>query len=261
MVTAKLSGGLGNQMFMISAAVALAKRNNTEYIFDLEKCSTELQGHPSLKYKDNIFKNINSQTVDFSALPNIYKEPHFTYSPISYSENVVLEGYWQSEKYFSDFSGYIKNLFHFDDITKEKVSEFISASPNGRPITAIHVRRGDYGKFPDTYYMQEVEYYTNAMKLFPDNNYIFLCFGEDKKWVEENFQGDNVFISPFTEELDDLTLMMMADNIVIANSTFSWWSAWLGEKEGRKVVAPKLWFKEQSGLSAKDLYCENWILL
>ena len=261
MTTAILSGGIGNQLFMISAATALALRNNTEPIFDFEKCSTELQGNPSSKYRDTILRNIKSTSINFADYPNVYKEPQFTYSPIPYSENIVLEGYWQSEKYFADFADHIRTLFYFDDATKAKVSDFFKTLPSGKPITTLHVRRGDYAKFPDVYFMQDVEYYTKAMEMFPDNNFVFLCFGQDKKWVEENFKGDNIFYSPFTEELEDLTLMIMGDNNIIANSTFSWWSAWFNANPQKKVVAPSKWFQPQSGLSAKDLYCEDWIII
>ena len=260
MTSAKLMGGLGNQIFMMAAATALALRNNTEAVFDLEKCSTELQGNAAEKYRDNFYRNVKSASIALEGA-NIYKEPKFTFDEIPYSENLILEGYFQSEKYFADCKPHIRSMFHFEPERKERIQEYLNSVGVDKPITTIHIRRGDYLKFPDVYYVCDKEYYERAMAELPGNNFVFVAYGKDMDWVKENFSGENIFYSPFTEELDDLTLLSMGDNNIIANSTFSWWGAWFNPNQNKKVIAPKDWFKPQYNTSAEDMYCDGWLVI
>jgi len=260
MTSAKLMGGLGNQIFMMAAAIALALRNNTEAVFDLEKCSTELQGNAAEKYRDNFYLNIKSASISLDGA-NIYKEPKFTYDAIPFLDNIVLEGYFQSEKYFSDCKEHIRNLFYFDPETKTKIQQYFDSVGTDKPITTVHIRRGDYLQFPDIYYICDKDYYERAMALLPGNNFVFVAYDKDMDWVKENFSGDNIFYSPFTEELDDLTLLTMGANNIIANSAFSWWGAWFNANQNKKVIAPEKWFMPQCVLSAQDMYCEGWLVI
>lgn len=259
MITAKLQGGLGNQMFQIATAYALAKRYNYDYGFNFDSCHTPNQGNISSKYKDNFFKGINR--LNDTKFDGTYTEASFSYEKIYKNDNTILNGYYQSDKYFNDYESEIKQLFKFPQKIRSTVYSFIMRElpESKRPITSVHVRRGDYLKNPDFHTnLSETDYYKNAMEMIGGN---FIFISDDIKWCKENFKGDNIFYSPFTEELEDLYLMIMCDNQIIANSSFSWWGAYLKRKmiENSKVIAPKDWFGSKGPKDTQDLYLENWI--
>ena len=265
-------GGLGNQMFQIATTYALYKDLKSEFPveykklefgFDFDNCFTPLQGHTSIKYKDSFFgnfKNIESPTK------NSYYEKVFSYTKIpilpSYKDGLTINGYFQSEKYFKNYKNEIVELFDKFDLSKKALVMNFLMNLNYNSLTSVHVRRGDYISPP---YKQEfhtnlgkTDYYKNAMEII-GNEGAFIFVSDDIEWCKENFKGDNIFYSPFNEELDDLLLMSMCDNQIIANSSFSWWGAWLNENENKKVIAPKNWFAHRGPQDAQDLVPENWM--
>lgn len=261
MISCNLQGGLGNQMFQIAATNALALRNNDKAVFNLSACHTPLQGHPSNKYKETIFANI-PDTTDFKGRV-VYNEPSFSYSELPYAPEMVLNGYFQSEKYFSDFKEETKALFNLPYDVNDEVHAFrfiFSLTP--KPITSVHVRRGDYLKNPSFHPVCSIEYYKKAMELIGDNYFVFIS--DDMKWVKENFKGENIYYSPFTNELSDLKFMKFSHNIIISNSSFSWWGAYLNDTTwipNKKVIAPKLWFGPNGPQDTQDLLPSDWIIL
>jgi len=261
MITAKLSGGIGNLLFEIAATVALARRNNSEAVFDLDAHQIDNQGCVASKYKDTILKNLKTATIPFQNWGHEYEEPAFRYTEIPFIEPQILHGYFQSERYFEDQKDYIKALFKFPDETHDRVVDFLddnNLGNSGRDLVTVHVRMGDYvSKFSHIYHQCTLEYYREAMSMFPDSDFLFVS--DDVEWVKKNFVGDNIFYSPFTDELDDMCLLSSGDNIIMANSSFSWWAAWLSNAQ--KVVAPKEWFKPNVGHDTSDLYLKEWILL
>lgn len=256
MITSKLMGGLGNQMFQISAAHALAISNNDESCFDFDSCYTPLQGNPSNHYADTIFKKINKKCD--GSFNQQYNEPTFSYSQIPYSENLILNGYFQSEKYFINNKKEIVELFNISDYEKDIVNKVLGLNKI-KSKTSIHVRRGDYLKFSDVYKICDLEYYNKSMTMFEDTTFIFIS--DDISWVKDNFSGGNIIYSPFKDEMMDLTLMTMCDNNIIANSSFSWWGAYLNKNKNKKIVAPKKWFSENSKNDESDIIPNDWIKL
>lgn len=244
MISCRLQGGLGNQMFQISAAYALALRNNDAACFNLSVCNTPMQGNKSITYVNSIFSKIcDSKNLNFEIL---YNEPNFSFNEIKYSPNMLLNGFFQSEKYFYDFKEEIKNLFNLPtDIVKKPIDK----------LTSIHVRRGDYLKLQDYHLVLPKEYYLEAMDKIKGN---FIFFSDDIEWVKENFKGDNIFYSETGDELMDLTLMSLCDNNIIANSSFSWWGAYLNKNKNKKVIAPKNWFGPNGPTDINDIYPETW---
>jgi len=262
MITAKLSGGIGNLLFEIAATIALARRNNSDAVFDLDAHQIDNQGCVATKYKDTILKNLKTAIIPFQDWGHQYEEPEFKYNELPFIEPQVINGYFQSERYFEDQKEYIKALFQFPYETRLRVTDFIgktfetAGEDRVREITTIHVRMGDYvSKFSHIYHQCSMRYYQEAMSMFPDSDFLFVS--DDMQWVKENFQGSNVFYSPFTDELDDMCLLSSGDNIIMANSSFSWWSAYLSHAE--KVVAPKDWFKPDVKHDTSDLYLKEWI--
>lgn len=258
MITSFLQGGLGNQMFQIAAAYSLSRELGVDCAFSFNKCYTPAQGNTSNKYADNIFKNINNQDLNLHSFKQ-FRQPRFAYDEIPKVDNLMLYGDFQSEKYFEKYSDEIKKLFHLDEEGMKKAKEFLTdeISEEGK-ITAVHVRRGDYLTKPNYHPTCGVEYYKKAMEILDDGNMEFVFISDDIKWCKENFKGENIHYSPFTNEIDDLYLLIQCDNHIIANSSFSWWGAYLCPVNN-KVIAPSIWFGPQGPRDTWDVYLNDWI--
>ena len=244
MVSCRLQGGLGNQMFQIAAAYALALRNNDMPCFNFSVCNTPMQGNKSINYINTIFSNLcNDGNLNFDLL---YNEPKFSFDEIIYKPNILLNGFFQSEKYFYDFKEEIKEIFNLPIHEAKKPTDF---------LTSVHIRRGDYLNLQNYHLILPKEYYEEAIKTFEGN---FIFFSDDIEWVKENFKGDNIFYSETNDELMDLTLMSICDNNIIANSSFSWWGAYLNKNENKRVIAPKNWFGPNGPKDINDIYPKNW---
>lgn len=269
MVTCKLMGGLCNQLFQIAATHALALRNNDISVFDLNNCYTPNQGYTSIKYKDSIFSKINNVDLGsdfinrmmYDELNKIYNEPNFSYTNIDYIEGMCLVGYFQSEKYFIDFKEEIINLFTISDEDKIKIKKFFSwYRLLDKPITSVHIRRGDYLKHPNFHPVCSVEYFNKAIKEIGDSYFVFVS--DDMNWVKKTFNGNNNYVySEFNDEILDLTLMVLCDNNIISNSSFSWWGAYLNPNTDKKIIAPKKWFGIEGPKDTQDLIPSNWITI
>jgi hypothetical protein len=160
-----------------------------------------------------------------------------------------------------DYRNEILKLFKIDDNTNQKIhdkyGDLLSLD-----TCSIHVRRGDYLALQNHHPIQSIEYYQNAIDIIGNDKH-FLIFSDDIKWCEENFGGltNKTYITG-NQDYEDLYLMSMCRNNIIANSTFSWWGAWLNKNEDKKVIAPKQWFGvSNSHLDTSDLYCKKWITI
>jgi hypothetical protein len=258
MISCSLQGGLGNQMFQIAATVALSLRNKSDYGINLDICYTPNQGNLANKYYDTIFKNINkSNNYVFT---NFYHEPKFSYTEIPYQDDLLIRGYFQSEKYFEDYTTEIKNLFHISEENKFIIDEYFNKNNlNDKPITSVHIRRGDYLLFSDVHLVCTLEYYKKAIKSIGDSYFVFIS--DDINWVKENFKSDNYFIPEFNDELLDLTLMTMCDNNIISNSSFSWWGSYLNDYTDKKIIAPNKWFSNNGPIDTQDVIPNTWVKL
>jgi len=230
-------GWLGNQMFQYAAAYALSLRAGTPCAF------------PS--NTPNLHKVFNLSAKKKSDPAPTYFEESFSYSPLPVPEgDIKLHGYFQSEKYFADYADEIRKEFTFRKKMKAPSTSMVS----------IHVRRGDYLNLSDHHPVCTSEYYEEAMSKFNGCN--FLIFSDDKRWCLKNFNKENCKISLNSDPAEDLQLMSLCDHHILANSSFSWWGAWLGRNKDKKVIAPKDWFgPAKQGFDTKDLYCEDWIVL
>lgn len=247
MVTSSLQGGLGNQMFQISACVALALENNVDYVFDLEKCHTPNQGNPSTKYIKNIFRKIPNQKNILTQ--ETFYEKSFAYHEIEYVKNLNLIGYFQSEKYFKPHENYIKKLFTIENVEL----------PCDEKITSVHIRRGDYVSKPEYHNVLDKKYYESAIDFIGEGSFIF--FSDDMPWVKENFKSKNYIYSDCDDEISDFYMMSKCDNNIISNSSFSWWAAYLNKNLNKKIVTPKheKWFGVNGPKDTQDLIPIEWI--
>jgi len=198
--------------------------------------------------------------VDFSSpigVLHTYHETSYEYREIEYNPQMALVGFFQSEKYFKEHRDDIQQMFSIDsyslDIIKEKYGSLLEGN-----TAFVHVRRGDYVKYKDQHPPCSLDYYREATSLFPENT-IFLVFSDDIEWCKEKFEDERFVFIHNDEDYIDLYLMTLCKGAIMANSSFSWWGAWLGEKE--KVIAPALWFGEGSINNTKDLYAQGWTIL
>jgi hypothetical protein len=259
MISINLQGGLSNQMFQIATAYAYGLRNDFEVKFDLDMCQTPNQGFKSSKYKETLFKNLECYNSVKDNQLSIINEQEFSYNKLSTYENIILNGYFQSEKYFIDYKSEIQKLFYFPLDIVQNIEKYLKDF-NHKKIVTVHVRRGDYLKLPLYHPVCSLEYYKKAMEEIGDANYIFVS--DDIQWCKENFIGSNIYFSPFSDELHDLYLMSTCAFNIIANSSFSWWGAWLNNTKyftSKTIIAPKQWFGINGPQDTQDLIPTNWI--
>lgn len=258
-VTVKLQGGLGNYLFQIAATYAYGIEYNKIPIFNHLNA---IRVHkPIMDYRSTILSRINlTETINYNGYTR-YIEKTFNYDEIpSIDGNVILEGYFQSEKYFNKYEEQIKGLFAptqemFDEIETKFGDVF------NQDTCSIHVRRGDYVKLSQHHPLCGNEYYDKAIKEIPKGTK-FLVFSDDTEWCRKNFKEDKFIIIDNNNDIVDLYLMSKCKHNIIANSSFSWWAAWLNDNNNKIVVSPKTWFgPAKNNLNTKDVYCEKWIKL
>lgn len=280
MLIMKLQGRLGNQMFQYALAKQLQHlgkkvkidnsqlKYNNDYnelgIFgaDLEEATPE----EVAKYGDcnkSLLNKILRHTIG-------YKKSHYLEKGMEIHPEVFdldekyLDGYWQTEKYFKGIENDIRKLYQFplDDNPlnleiKKKMAETTSV--------ALHIRRGDYlSKEVKKLYGTPCDeaYYQKAISYFVEKygDVHFFVFTNDREWVRENFRtaGEKIFVdwNSGKNSFRDMELMSCCKHNVIANSSFSWWSAWLNANKEKEVIAPKVWFEN---IPTPDVWCEGWI--
>jgi hypothetical protein len=256
-VTIKLQGGLGNYLFQIATAYSYGLLHDKNVLFNV---SEAIQIHRHITtYQENIFRKVNFvSSINYTNF-NLYREPNFSYDAIPFiNGSVYLEGYFQSEKYFSEYEHKIKDLFYITEKLEEEIQNKYGEVLN-QNTCSIHVRRGDYVNLSEHHPLCDIEYYKDAMEHMP-NDTVYLVFSDDISWCKENFLGDNYIFIEDNSDIFDLYLMSLCNNNIIANSSYSWWGAWLNNNNNKIVVSPKMWFgPAKVGLNTKDVHCKNWI--
>lgn len=254
MISSLLQGGLGNYMFQIAVAESLAKDLGTKAGFDFNLAA---QGHKNIRtYQDNILRNVTD-------VPNIRTQSRFTELDFGYNElpkkdSQTLIGYFQTEKYFKHNRDHIVHLFRLPYGMINRVWEDYENVYIDNLTCSIHVRRGDYLKLPNHHPTLTMEYYKKAMEEIRADKY--LIFSDDMKWCKANFVGNKFTFIENEPDYIDMYMMSICHNHIIANSSFSWWGAWLNTYNDKIVVAPNKWFGPAKGdINTKDLIPEEWI--
>jgi hypothetical protein len=279
MLTCKLQGGLGNQLFQIYTTIAYAIQTNQKFIFlnvhELKSSVTD-----RYTYWDNFLKSLKPFLIDPELINKdnilVIREKGFTYEelhlPIQKTKIKVLNGYFQSFKYFNNYFQTINRLLKIDDIKVELTNKYRSLINDGLP-TSIHFRLGDYKKLPDHYLILSVDYYRTALKYLLLRNslttVLYFCEEHDLEDVEttigtlktEFLNVEFIRADPELEDWEQLILMSLCRNNIIANSTFSWWGAYLNTYRQKKVIYPATWFgqKLQKTHNTRDLFPVDWI--
>lgn len=244
--------GIGNQLFCVATALGYAYDNSAIPLFPQVKTDRLIS-----KYKDTLYKNLKIGRPDIPP-GSFYQEPGFQFKEIKHQTGILkIRGYFQSHKYFDKHRSEILKDLNIEDLksqVKEKYGDFSD-------FVSIHVRRGDYLSLSDYHYNLQMDYYKKAIQSF-DENTSFLIFSNDLEWCKENFNFLNsVSFSETEEDWEDILLMSTCRDNIIANSSFSWWGAWLNTNEQKKVIAPKKWFgPKYKHNNTKDLIPQNWIV-
>ena len=288
MVTVLLSGGLGNQMFQYAAAKALATRLNTSLTIDLYTFYKKTQA-TIRPYELDIFniKNLPEQATlkgkfvtkarpfiqkhrasfqKFGILTDTYA---ILYQPVfeSIRGNITISGYFQNEKYFKDISNILRDDFTFGHPLAEKNLE-ISRKITSCQSVAIHIRRGDYLSLnsQSNFITLDKVYYEKAILYITEHidNPVFFVFSEDFEWIKENLNFENypvTFIdwNKGKDSYIDMQLMSICKHNIIANSSFSWWAAWLNQNPDKITIAPGSWFRDKQKNNLLDsFYPDGW---
>lgn len=251
MITAYLKGGLGNQMFQIATAYSLSLSNDDVCCFDFT--NGLFTQKPANYYKDNIFSKIENNKIQIT---NKYTEPKFNYSEIPYKSDMIIDGYFQSEKYFINHRKQIIQLFKNESIIDTIYNKYSDILKNS---VSVHIRRGDYVNLQKIHPVQDISYYQKSFDFLNPEN--ILIFSDDITWCKNNFKSEKIFFIENQKDYEDIYLMSLCNNNIIANSTFSWWGAWLNENENKKVFAPKKWFGENYCYDFSDIYTKEMILI
>jgi len=274
MVITKISGGLGNQMFQYAIAKSIAIKNNDKFSLDvsfypkqtLRKYELNLFNiEEDLQNAENIFDKIKRKLGFISKEYFIEKEiAVFDKEVFDYKDKIILDGYWQNEKYFKDIKDEIVKDFIPKNSISDEAKEYLRLIKSLMSVS-LHIRRGDYVQDNTTninHGICGIEYYKEAIKYFENKytNITFFIFSDDIAWCKENFEfiDNKVFVDNTKSAIDDLELMKNCKYNIIANSTFSWWGAWLNDNKNKVVVSPKQWFTKKEWQD-KNIACDDWI--
>lgn len=247
-------GRLGNQLFFVAATMGIAKRNETTYSF----CSD--LGHSSIDYR-LIFENSLPKTEYVPEKK--YNQEGFGYTEINITEDTEIIGYFQSEKFFKNCENEVRHQFKFK---KEIVDLVLTQYPEITKSASLHIRRGDYVNQPNHHPLMPFSYYEQFLADHKNEYDKIFIFSDDINWAKEIFQGDQ-YVFPTFDMNDDLysfILLSLSKSIVIANSTYSWWAAWLNNNEDKKIYCPphNKWFGSMyESLDTKDILLEDWNII
>ncbi|GAB4027551.1 MAG: alpha-1,2-fucosyltransferase [Candidatus Microgenomates bacterium] len=279
MITVHISGGLGNQFFQYSAGRALAEKIDTELKLDLRVYSNkrylreysldnfEIKAKTSISPKIDYVQYMFNRWLPIRYKTRIYGERQFSYDSNfdKLNDSTYLLGHWQSEKYFKRISNQIRRELQYkqrlnDDYIKYKRMIYASNS------VSLHIRRGDYVSNSNTNSVHgtcTLDYYYHALDIVSSKlskPHVFV-FSDDINWARKNckFKTKTTFVT--TEKPDanqEIEIMKHCKHSIIANSSYSWWGAWLNEYKGKIVIAPDKWFNDQS-LDTTDLIPQRWL--
>jgi len=255
-------GQLGNQMFQYAATKGVASKLDVPFMIpNHRQVFDDGIGNRYTILLFNAFKLTSASLLGTLRTENYVQENGFSFNKdlfkIDKTENCSLYGFFQTEKYFKHIEKQIRKDFTFKDEIKDECDDLIKQFTN--PI-ALHVRRGDFVWNNKNHPPLGLDYYESALKLF-DSDREVIIFSDDTEWCkdQELFADDRFAVAEGGDQFYDMCLMSLCDDFIIANSTFSWWGAWLANRG--KVVAPKQWFGEALDHDTKDLYCKGWTVL
>lgn len=281
-------GGLGNQMFQYAFAVALQQKFPDERVlidpsgfkgyplhngYELKRIFNATIPEATVKEQMSVFyplRNYRMWQIGTRILPRrktVIRESE----DMDYDANILRAdksayylGYWQTEKYFKDIREQIIDAFKFPELPSDSPNIEVIDKISSKNAVSLHVRRGDYVKIGNTQGICTLDYYKKALKLMTEKTAptIFVVFSDDIKWCRDNIQDllggvPAIYVdwNKGEDSFRDIQFMSMCKHNIIANSSFSWWGAWLNQNPKKVVIAPSRWM---NGPGWSDIIPENW---
>jgi hypothetical protein len=287
MILVQLTGGLGNQLFQYAMGRRLSLLFKTDLKFDLTAYTANSHALRAFELSNfNLeIKVADGREILLYSSPNpllrifaknilsikVVQEKSFDFDPTyeSLGGKLYLQGYWQTERYFNSIESIIRSDLQFKHIPSDNNQEILKRIHSVKNSVSLHIRRGDYVQNRSIFNYHGVcseEYYQSAVDFISEKvtDPFFFIFSDDVKWVADNFKIRSPYLivdinSPETS-YEDLRLMSTCKHNIIANSSFSWWGAWLNANLKKIVVAPKRWFaNEEKNNEAKSNIPSGWI--
>jgi len=273
MIYCELMGGLGNQLFQIFTTIAYALKHNHIFAFPNSKIFNRID-RPS--YWTNFLSSLKDYTIDQlqpSSLNIKYNEKGFHYQEIPHFEkekSIYITGYYQSYKYFEEYYDKICDLINLNEKKNNIFQKYPREYSN---IISMHFRIGDYKKLQDFHPLLPCQYYKNSLQFilnktnFPINNVLYFCESENNEEVLLMIQEINTMFpfltftkgEDYASDYEQMLMMSLCKHNIIANSSFSWFSAYFNNNENKIVCYPSIWF----GINLKnniidDLCPKEW---
>jgi len=277
MITCNLMGGLGNQLFQIFATISYSIKSRNKFNFlGIDKLG---KGTTTIRYTywKSFFSSLKIFLIKDLPPVHIIREKDFSYNKLPVNEminnNVMIFGYFQSYKYFDENYNSIYKLLNIDKMKNELVNNYEFTQDYLDNCISLHFRLGDYKNLQNYYVILKYDYYDKALtyinNLFPEKKYDILYFCENEdiddvmivinklmvKFPEYNFKRANNKL----QDWEHLLLMSLCNHNIIANSTFSWWSAYLNSHKDKIICYPSLWFCESVNHNTRDLCPSDWV--
>jgi hypothetical protein len=252
-------GRLGNQMFQYATLKSIATKHGYEFTIPSSEFNDPWHDHQLFEGFE--LPSVTEKNVRFNDVKTQVEEEYFHFNQNLYDncpDDVDLFGYFQTEKYFLDIADDVKKEFTFKDQILSVAKDYRNQIDSDE-IISLHIRRGDYVNQP-WHGCCSLEYYESALSML-DTNLPVIIFTDDPNWTlsQNIFDSDRFYVSQGNSNLFDMCLMTLCDYHIIANSSFSWWGAWLADS--KKVIAPQRWFgpplSEQN--DTKDLIPGRWV--
>jgi hypothetical protein len=277
MIIVRLSGGLGNQMFQYAFGKALSLKNSCKIVLDISSYNKKNKLNTQRFYQLEHFPKINDIIIKNSIISKIvylfYKifqkkiveDDFYKYNEINAKiKNGYFIGFWQNHNYFSKYKKEISLDFDFDHGAKLKTQPLSEKIINSNSVS-IHIRRGDYihnDQAKNYHGNIQIGYYTNAIKSIADKikDPVYYIFSDDIDWVKNNLNIESSYYvsNKGYSDIEEMYLMTICKHNIIANSTFSWWGAYLNKNPDKIVIAPKKWLNNDN-YNTSGVIPDNWI--
>ena len=273
MITCNLMGGLGNQLFQIFTVIAYAMENNNDFYFVYSK---SIGKRPA--YWDTFFYPLKNKLVFSHSKIPILREKGFHFTPLpSIQESVVLQGYFQSPKYFQKYKYQIAEMLMRATEYQEKIIKKRFTTIDREKSISMHFRLGDYASLQEYHPILPMNYYKKSIQEIIEKEkneeliILYFCEDTDFETVDQEYishlksyfvKCEFIRVDPKIPDFFQMLMMSCCKNHIIANSTFSWWGAYLNFSQEKIVCYPSLWFgpmlnqNNTSDLIPED---ENWI--
>tara|TARA_R100000008_G_scaffold4749_1_gene2986 strand:- start:23912 stop:24679 length:768 start_codon:yes stop_codon:yes gene_type:complete len=246
------NGRLGNQMFQYATLFSVGFLRG-------QKIAIPKNNHQLF----SVFSMTNAEIIPENYAPKYrYEEPNFLFSPNIFMapDKTDIHGYFQSPGYFNHCEKSLRKEFTFHKKIQENAKNLMTPF-EGKNICSLHVRRGDYLSLSGYHTNLGTDYYQEAINIVIQNipDCIFLVFSDDIEWCKNIFSDDRFYFAEDGDDATEMCMMSMCTSHIIANSSFSWWGAWLSNSSG--VIAPKKWFSSEGPSDWSSIYRSNWVTI